>query len=122
MPQWGESKCGYPGLQPTAFHWPSSPDEEGSDDEDDVLSGEEEHPTGMGTSSTRQSPQTPTMTLSESGPPVKKKRRTATAVEVEKAKLAQAKEKNWMWKELQTNTKLITECPDFSTLVNRTLL
>ena len=44
---------------------PRSPEEGG--DGDDVLSGEEEHPTVTGTGNTRQSPQTPTLLP---GPPV----------------------------------------------------
>ena len=69
--------------------------EEGGSDEDDKLSGDEEHPTqaGTGTSSTRRSP-TPTPLP---GLPAKKKtRQTAMVVEVEKARLVQAKEKNWI--------------------------
>ena len=59
--------------------------ERGSDNENDELSGDEEHPTGTGTSSVQWSPPTPTPLP---GPPAKKTRRTATIVGVEKARLA----------------------------------
>ena len=64
---------------------PPSLEEGGSDDKDDELSGDEEHPTSTDTSSTQRSPPTPTPLP---GSPAKKTRRTATVVEVEKARLA----------------------------------
>lgn len=76
----------------TAYGVPRLSLEEGDGgNEDDVLSGEEEHPTVAGISSIRRSLQTPTPLPV---PPSKNTRRTATIVEVEKARLAQAKEKN----------------------------
>ena len=103
---------------------PPRTEEGGSDDEDDVQNGEEEHPTATGIiSTTQQSPQTPTL-LSQAGPPAKKTRRIATAVEVELCKgffdwIVVRPER---WKELQTDPKPITECPNFSTLVNRRIV
>ena len=103
---------------------PLRSEEVGSDDDDDVLNGEGEHPTATSIiSTTQQSPQTPTL-LSQAGLPAKKTRRTATVVEVELCKGFF----HWivvhpvMWKEFQTDTKLITECPNFSTLVNRSIV
>lgn len=63
-----------------------------SDDGDEILDGEGEHPTGTVTSSTQQCHRPPAPPL---GAPAEK-RRTLTIFEVEKAMLAQEKERNWI--------------------------
>ena len=91
---------------------------------DDVLNGEEEYPKATGIiSTTQQSPQTLTL-LSQAGLPAKKTRRTATVVEVELWKVFLDWVVVWRvrWKELLTDTKLITEYPNFSTLMNRSII
>ena len=57
---------------------PPSPEVEDSDDEDHVLSGEEEHPTTTGTNSTTHWQQSPQTLILLYGLPAKKTQTTAT--------------------------------------------